>query len=207
MPYPAPTSEQLERFNEDGFLVVENAIDPQELDALVQMGHEMIERPLDPKANGLGLAPWRAARQARVSHRSKRGRSALSLARHFPLPHVGCAVWRSAHEPGDGILVRAIPGETAVNRRTDAVASRRSLLGPHAAGSRSDVLDRISFRRPGKRLHALRARRTQALAPASQSAGDGQRPAPLRNSGRRRGRRLPDRRGHRDVSITARRRT
>ena len=50
MPYPAPTSEQLKRFNDDGFLVVENAIDPQELDTLVRMGHEMIERPLDPKA-------------------------------------------------------------------------------------------------------------------------------------------------------------
>ena len=50
MPYPAPTSEQLKRFNDDGFLVVENAIDPQELAALVRMGHEMIERPLDPKA-------------------------------------------------------------------------------------------------------------------------------------------------------------
>jgi hypothetical protein len=45
-----PTAEQLERFNEDGFLVVANAIDPQELPALVRMGHEMIERPLDPKA-------------------------------------------------------------------------------------------------------------------------------------------------------------
>jgi hypothetical protein len=51
MAYPTPTAEQLHRFNEDGFLVVENAIDPRELDALVRMGHEMIERPLDPKAN------------------------------------------------------------------------------------------------------------------------------------------------------------
>jgi len=51
MPYPTPTGEQLQRFNDDGFLVVENAIDPQELAALVRMGHEMIERPLDPKAN------------------------------------------------------------------------------------------------------------------------------------------------------------
>jgi hypothetical protein len=51
------TVEQLQRFNADGFLVVENAIDPQELAALVRMGHEMIERPLDPKAND-----WLSAR-------------------------------------------------------------------------------------------------------------------------------------------------
>jgi hypothetical protein len=51
MPYPAPTAEQLRQFNDDGFLVVENAIDPQELGALVRMGHEMIERPVDPQAN------------------------------------------------------------------------------------------------------------------------------------------------------------
>ena len=31
MPYPTPTSEQLQRFSDDGFLVVENAIDPREL--------------------------------------------------------------------------------------------------------------------------------------------------------------------------------
>ena len=29
MPYPTPTSEQLQRFSDDGFLVVENAIDPR----------------------------------------------------------------------------------------------------------------------------------------------------------------------------------
>ena len=50
MPYPTPTAEQLQRFSDDGFLVVENAIDPPELDALVRMGREMIERPVDPKA-------------------------------------------------------------------------------------------------------------------------------------------------------------
>ncbi|HEU4936697.1 MAG TPA: phytanoyl-CoA dioxygenase family protein, partial [Vicinamibacterales bacterium] len=41
MPYPTPTAEQLERFNQDGFLVVENASDllvcdvPQDADVVV----------------------------------------------------------------------------------------------------------------------------------------------------------------------------
>ena len=51
MPYPTPTPEELNRFSEDGFLVVRNAIDAQELHSLVQMGEQLIRRPPDPKAN------------------------------------------------------------------------------------------------------------------------------------------------------------
>jgi hypothetical protein len=56
MPYATPTPEQRQRFNEDGFPVVENAIDPHELDVLVRMRARVTERPLDPKANDLD---WR----------------------------------------------------------------------------------------------------------------------------------------------------
>ncbi|HKQ12638.1 MAG TPA: phytanoyl-CoA dioxygenase family protein [Steroidobacteraceae bacterium] len=78
MPYPVPTDEQLRRFDADGFLVVENAIDPQELDALVRMGHEMIERPLDPKANDWD---WRRGE----SHENRVYRIVQSAVdRHYP---------------------------------------------------------------------------------------------------------------------------
>lgn len=49
MHYPLPSADDLARFAEEGFLVVQDAIDPQELDALTRMGQEMIERPRDEK--------------------------------------------------------------------------------------------------------------------------------------------------------------
>ena len=50
-------------------------------------------------------------------------------------------------------------------------------------------------RGPGKRLHALRPRRPQTAASASQPTGDGERPAGLRDSTGRGSRRLSDRSG------------
>jgi phytanoyl-CoA hydroxylase len=47
MSYPLPTDEDLRRFEADGFLVVENAIDAEELAALVAMGDEIIQGPRD----------------------------------------------------------------------------------------------------------------------------------------------------------------
>lgn len=45
MHYPLPTAADLERFNEDGFLVVKDAIDAQGRGALLEMGQEMIRLP------------------------------------------------------------------------------------------------------------------------------------------------------------------
>lgn len=47
MTYPSPTAADLRRFGDDGFLVVENVIDAEELAALVAMGNEIIEGPRD----------------------------------------------------------------------------------------------------------------------------------------------------------------
>jgi phytanoyl-CoA hydroxylase len=47
MSYPSPTNEDIRRFKEDGFLVVEDAIDPTECEALVAMGEEIIQGPRD----------------------------------------------------------------------------------------------------------------------------------------------------------------
>lgn len=47
MYYPEPTEDEIARFNADGFLIVRDAIDPGELQALVDMGAEMIGRPAD----------------------------------------------------------------------------------------------------------------------------------------------------------------
>jgi hypothetical protein len=47
MYYPAPTEDDIVRFNADGFLIVRGAIDPSELRALAEMGAEMIARPHD----------------------------------------------------------------------------------------------------------------------------------------------------------------
>jgi len=44
MPYPQLTPEQLAQFDRDGFLVVENAVDPQELAALSETGLEIVRR-------------------------------------------------------------------------------------------------------------------------------------------------------------------
>jgi phytanoyl-CoA hydroxylase len=45
MYYPAPTSEDVLRFEDEGFLVVKDAIDKDEREALLAMGQEMIRRP------------------------------------------------------------------------------------------------------------------------------------------------------------------
>ncbi|MGQ0835015.1 MAG: phytanoyl-CoA dioxygenase family protein [Gammaproteobacteria bacterium] len=50
MHYPAPTTDDVLRFQEDGFLIVSDAIDEEEREALLAMGHEMIRLPRD-KAN------------------------------------------------------------------------------------------------------------------------------------------------------------
>jgi len=44
MSYPEPTSQQLERFEQDGFLVVEDAMDADDLSALIGMSQEIIRR-------------------------------------------------------------------------------------------------------------------------------------------------------------------
>ncbi|HEY3237114.1 MAG TPA: phytanoyl-CoA dioxygenase family protein [Polyangiaceae bacterium] len=44
MHYPAPTSEHARRFREDGFLVIENAIDEQEQHALRELGEQVVLR-------------------------------------------------------------------------------------------------------------------------------------------------------------------
>jgi phytanoyl-CoA hydroxylase len=45
--YPIPTAADVRRFQDDGFLVVENAIDEEERAALLQMGQELIALPRD----------------------------------------------------------------------------------------------------------------------------------------------------------------
>ncbi|CUS44720.1 MAG: phytanoyl-CoA dioxygenase family protein [Pseudomonadota bacterium] len=47
MYYPEPTEDDIAQFEKDGFLVVREAIDPVEQQALADMGAEMIERPAD----------------------------------------------------------------------------------------------------------------------------------------------------------------
>ena len=47
MYYPEPTEAEIARFRADGFLVVRDAIDPVERQALARMGAEMIARPAD----------------------------------------------------------------------------------------------------------------------------------------------------------------
>jgi ectoine hydroxylase-related dioxygenase (phytanoyl-CoA dioxygenase family) len=47
MYYPEPTEDDIARFDADGFLVVRDAIDPDEEQALVAMGTEMIGRPAE----------------------------------------------------------------------------------------------------------------------------------------------------------------
>lgn len=47
MYYPEATEDEIARFRADGFLVVRDAIDPAEQQALSQMGAEMIARPAD----------------------------------------------------------------------------------------------------------------------------------------------------------------
>lgn len=78
MPYPSPTSEQLQQFCADGFLVVENALDPQELEELTRMGHEMIGRPRDPK-----VKDWDWRRDEPLEKRAYRIVQS-SFDRHFP---------------------------------------------------------------------------------------------------------------------------
>ena len=182
MPYPTPTPEELSRFSEDGFLVVRNAIDAQELHALVQMGEELIRSPPDPKANDWD---WRRGEplEKRVWRIVQSGvDSKYPVDRDVALSLMGRSLRRTPDASGDGVLVRAVPGQAAGHRGADPVAPGRRLLGPHAVGSRHHVLDGFSFGGPGKRLHAFRSRRTPVPAGTSQSAGDGQRPARLRNS-------------------------
>lgn len=45
MHYPEPTPDDVLRFEADGFLVVEDAINPMEFEALARMGAEMVHRP------------------------------------------------------------------------------------------------------------------------------------------------------------------
>lgn len=45
MHYPAPTAEDVRRFEDDGFLVVGNVIDEEESRALAELGEDMIRRP------------------------------------------------------------------------------------------------------------------------------------------------------------------
>ncbi|MGH8179270.1 MAG: phytanoyl-CoA dioxygenase family protein [Steroidobacter sp.] len=45
MYYPLPSAADVQRFEEDGFLVVANVIDEEERRALVELGDEMIQRP------------------------------------------------------------------------------------------------------------------------------------------------------------------
>ena len=47
MYYPGPTTQDVLRFEADGFLVVHGAIDPEESAALSAMGAEMTRRPDD----------------------------------------------------------------------------------------------------------------------------------------------------------------
>ena len=47
MPYPEPTTQDILRFEANGFLVVRDAIDPEEVAALVAMGADMTQRPAD----------------------------------------------------------------------------------------------------------------------------------------------------------------
>jgi ectoine hydroxylase-related dioxygenase (phytanoyl-CoA dioxygenase family) len=47
MHYPEPTREDIARFQQDGFIVVRDAIDPLEQKALAELGAEMIGRPAD----------------------------------------------------------------------------------------------------------------------------------------------------------------
>ncbi len=47
MPYPVSTPDDVLRFEADGFLVVKDAISPEELETLARVGAEMIDRPED----------------------------------------------------------------------------------------------------------------------------------------------------------------
>ncbi|HEY0687349.1 MAG TPA: phytanoyl-CoA dioxygenase family protein [Steroidobacter sp.] len=77
MPYPDPTAQQVERFAEDGFLVVEAAIDAEESAALVELGHQMVRRPRED-AND-----WDWRRGESIENRSFRIVQS-GVDRHFP---------------------------------------------------------------------------------------------------------------------------
>jgi len=200
MPYPAPTAEQLRQFNDDGFLVVENAIDPQELDALVRMAQEMIERPVDPKANDWD---WRKG-EPRENRAYRIVQSAVD--RHYPW--LVTSAFRTWAARFGGLLMQqelefwyeqflGKPSATGAPTpwHQDEASWGRTLRDRgltcwtafHSVGPENGCMHFV----PGGHKRPARA---------PQSTRDGERPADLRRFAGRRGRRLPDRRGHGDFS-------
>jgi phytanoyl-CoA hydroxylase len=66
MPYPAPTAQQIARFQDDGFLVVTAVIDAEESHALARLGEEMVRRPRE------GTNDWDWRRGESIDQRAYR---------------------------------------------------------------------------------------------------------------------------------------
>ena len=92
MYYPAPTPEDVLRFEDQGFLVVKDAIDQDEREALLTMGQEMVRRPAKALRIGIGDAVSRSTNAPIGSFRAR-------LTTSFP------GSQSPASDPGQRVLV------------------------------------------------------------------------------------------------------
>ena len=207
MPYPVATADDVAFFDEHGWIVVEDAVDPRDLDQLIGYCDEILAKketmafdwawekgkPRGARVQDPAVEPDPSSCPSSTTRRSGRGPSSSRSA----------LMGRPVEFWYDQFLAKP-PEKSAA----DAVAPGRGLLGPQPRRPRHHVLDAVPRRRRAQRLHALHRRRPPRRRPRAPASPSTCRATCSSASPTRRARRrLPDLRSAASPSTTARRRT